>query len=143
MQTRLDIARNGHIGEEGVILEQVADAALLWREVNVLCTVKQHLVIEADDAAIGLFDTRDTFEGHAFSRAGCTEQREYAMIPLDMHFQREEIEFLFKVSIQHHPDLLLYGFSTRLIHNSTTAEIAILISTHLNASSSLPVRHRL
>ena len=74
MQCRLDVAPDGHVGEEGELLEQIADMPLLRGKIDVLFAVEQHLVAETDHAPVGLFNARDTFERHAFARSRCAEQ---------------------------------------------------------------------
>ena len=59
-----DVLLDGHVGEELVVLEEVAHAALLRAEVHAGRRVKEHTVVEDDAALVGRDDARDALERH-------------------------------------------------------------------------------
>ena len=69
-QAAEDVLFHGHVGEQGVILEQQAHAALLGRQVDVLFTVEQHGPVQYDTALVRFDDARNAAQGHALAAAG-------------------------------------------------------------------------
>ena len=54
LQPAKDILFYGHIGQQGVVLEQQSHAPLLRRQIDVLCAVEQHPPVQHDASAIRL-----------------------------------------------------------------------------------------
>ena len=69
-----DVVGNRHVREQGKVLEQVADAALLRRQVDALLTVKEDFAVEHDAPAVRPLEARDALECHALATAGSAEQ---------------------------------------------------------------------
>ena len=140
-----NVLLNGHVGKERVLLEEIADPALLRREVDLLFAVKEHAVIENDAPAVGRHDAGDAFERHAFAAAGRAEQRSRFVLRLKPCAQMKSAEAFFNINIQAHAFALLARLasrrksrrSSRLTASSTTAEMAIFTTTQRYASASL------
>ena len=63
-----------HVGEEGVILEEIAYFPLLRGQVNATLRVEEYLIIQHNAAPVGFFDPGDALEGEALAAAGGTQQ---------------------------------------------------------------------
>ena len=70
-----DILLHGHIREQRILLEEVADPALLGWQVDLLLAVEEHPVAEHDAPLVGRHDTGDALQGHALAAARSAEQR--------------------------------------------------------------------
>ena len=127
------------------MLEQIADAALLRRQINVLFTVEQCFAVEDDLPAVGPFDACDALERHALAAAGRAEQGECFTVHLEFGAQVEAPKLFFNIDIQRHHARSFrrraFLRSSILTASSTTVEMAMFTMTHRNASASLSVRH--
>ena len=65
---------HGHIGPQGIVLEQEAHLALVGGHVDAQTAVKNHLVADGDAPAGGCFQTRDHAQGRGLAAAGGTQQ---------------------------------------------------------------------
>ena len=63
-----------HVGEEGVILEEIAYFPLLRGQVNATLRVEEYLIIQHNAAPVGFFDPGDALEGEALAAARGTQQ---------------------------------------------------------------------
>ena len=97
-----DVLGHGHVGKEGVVLEQVADAALLRREVHALFAVEERAPVEQDASLVGLFDARDALQGHALAAARGAEQREHFVAHGKFHGEIEAAQFLANLDFKFH-----------------------------------------
>ena len=70
----LDVLGYGHVGEQGVLLEQIADPPGLGRQVDACRLVEEDPAVQHDPALIGAQDAGDALEGHAFAAAGGPQQ---------------------------------------------------------------------
>ena len=134
-----DVLLDGHVGKERVLLEEIADPALLRREVDLFFAVKEHAAVQHDAPAVGCDDAGDALERHALAAAGRAEQRQRFILRLEFRLQMERAETLFNVNVQTHAFALLARLASRrksrrssiLTVSSTTAEIAMFTTTHL------------
>ena len=134
------ILPHGHVGEQGVALEQVAHMPRPRRFIDELAAVEQHMVVQDDGAAVGLFQPRDAFEGHALAAARRAQKTHDAAVAVKMHVEGEVPQLFVNVNGEAHLPFLPSFFSNRLTASNTTAEMAMLMSTQRSASASLPVR---
>ena len=133
-----NVLLNGHVGKERVLLEEIADPALLRREVDLLFAVEEHAAVQHDPAAVGRHDAGDALERHALAAAGGPEQRQRFVRYLEFRLQTERAKAFFNINIQAHAFALLARLASRrrsrrssiLTASSTTAEIAMFTATH-------------
>ena len=146
---RVQILVNGHIWEEGILLEEIAHSALLGRQINVGPAVEEHPVVQHDAASVGPLDASDAFEGHAFAAAGGPQQSQHATLGFQGDVQAEAAQLLLDLNRKTHsraslPQRPRRGFlsrrSSRLTASITAAESRMLTPIQLRASSSLPMR---
>ena len=71
-----DILSNGHVREEGVILEEIPDAASLGRQVDILSGIVKGSAVQGNGAAIGRFNAGNAFERYGLAATASSEQRE-------------------------------------------------------------------
>ena len=69
-----EVPTDGHIGEEGVLLEEVARPALLGRQVDPGGAVEEDMAVQGDAALVGPEDAGDTAQRHALAAAGGAQQ---------------------------------------------------------------------
>ena len=114
---------HGHVGEQCVVLEQKAYAALLRRQVDVLGAVKQHPAVQYDAARIRLYETGNAAQGHAFAAAGRTQKGGGSVPCRERSVQGKTIKPLGHIYFQAHarfpPCFCLR--SSRFTASSTTA----------------------
>ena len=127
---------HGHVGEQCVVLEQQAHAALLRRQVDVLGAVKQHPAVQYDAARIRLYDTGNAAQGHAFAAAGRAQNGRGGAARGKVGVKGKAIQLFGNVHFKTHarPPAFCF-FSSRFTASSTTAEITI--STSIRASPGL------
>ena len=133
-----NVLLNGHVGKKCILLEEIADPALLRREVDLLFAVEEHAAVQHDPAAVGRHDAGDAFERHALATAGGPEQRQRFVRYLEFRLQTERTEAFFNINIQAHAFALLARLASRkrsrrssiLTASSTTAEITMFTATH-------------
>ena len=141
----LDVLGHGHVGEQGVLLEEVAYPPLLGRQVDMLVAVEQRLAVQHDAALVGGHDPGDALQGHALAAAGGTQQGHGALGRLELRAQGEAAQLLFDVHDQTHAVCLLprpeaasrFFFSSMFTTSKITAEMPTFTSTHFRARASL------
>ena len=137
-----DVLLDRHVREQRVLLKQIADLSLLRRQVDLFVAVEQNAPIQFNMALIRPHDACDAPQRHALAAAGGTEQRHHFPLSGEVHFQVKITERFLDIHDQCHAlRTPLSRFSSRLTASSTTAEMARLTTTHLNASASSFVRH--
>ena len=142
LQAAEDILFYGHVGEQGVVLEQQSHAPLLRRQVDVPVTVKQHPPVQHDASAVRLYDACNAPQGHAFAAAGSTQQSSRGVAGGKGGAEGEAVQLFFNANFKAHFRAPAFCFfSSRFTASSTTAEMAISTSTHRIAPSSSLVRH--
>ena len=141
-QPAKDILLHGHVGKQGVVLEQQPHAPLLWRQVDVLRTVEQHPPVQHDAPAVRFYDASDAPQCHAFTAAGSAQQSGGGVAGGKSGAEGKAVQLFFNVDFKAHflPPAFCF-FSSRFTASSTTAEMAISTSTHRMAPSSSLVRH--
>ena len=157
-----DVLLDRHVGEQRVVLEEVAHAPLLRAQVDARRGVEQHAAVEDDPALVGDHDAGDALERHRLAAARGAEKRERLVGGLDLerHVERKRrTERLAHVDLQAHrapprstrpglaagfdaalePDLPFC--SNQFMARRTTAEMPRLTMTHAKAPASSFVRH--
>ena len=139
---------DGHGRKEGVALEEVANATLLRRQVDVRVGIEERATPQHDAARVRPLDAGDALERHRLAAARGAEKRHDLCWALDgkRDLQREGIETLGDVDFErrHAATSLVRAererASSMFMARSTTALIARFTRTHWNASPSSPVR---
>ena len=140
-QAAEDILAHGHVREKGVILEEIAHLALLRGQVDVPVCIEQRSPVQHDTPAVGLLDAGDALERHALAAAGRAQQAKHAAVRLKGDAQREIAQPLFDIDRKAHRFTAFFCLSSSMLtHSSTTALIARLIITQVNAPASSFVR---
>ena len=80
-----DILPHGHVGEEGVVLEEVAHLSLLRLEVYTLLAVEKRDSVENNFALVGALYARYAAESHALSAAGWAEYAHYPVFGFKLY----------------------------------------------------------
>ena len=86
---RHDVLKHRHIGKERVVLEQIAHAALLGFQVDLVLRVEHGLPVDAYHALVRRHNTGDTAQRHALSTAGITQQGQRLMPGFKLDIQLE------------------------------------------------------
>ena len=76
------------------ILEHIADAAAMGRDMDARGGVVERLAVDGDDAAIGLQQSRDHVDQRGLAGAGGAEQSGDAALAGEGGFEREFAELL-------------------------------------------------
>ena len=79
-QAEGDILIHGHIGPQGVVLEQEAHLALVGRNVDAHITVENHLVADGDFSAGGGLQAGDHPQRGGFAAAGWAQQGDESVV---------------------------------------------------------------
>ena len=79
-QAERDILIHGHIGPQGVVLEQEAHLALVGRHVDAHITVENHLVADGDFSAGGGLQAGDHPQRGSFAAAGWAQQGDESVV---------------------------------------------------------------
>ena len=140
--TTIDIFLYRHMGKQGVILEQIAYMTVLNAHIRARTGIEQDAAVEHDPPGIGSFDTGNALQGLALAASGSAEDAEDTAPCFKMDRQGKGAQLLFYMDRQAHRRRLLSRplFSYTLIVSSTTALIAILMRTQINAWYSSLVR---
>ena len=80
---------DGHVGEESLVLEDIAAGALLRREMNARAGVEEDAVVEQDAAGIGFDETGDGIEREGFARTTGSEENGDAGSGFEFDIERE------------------------------------------------------
>ena len=136
-----DVLSHRHVGEERVVLEQIAHAPRLRRQIDLFLRIEEHPSVERDAPLVGLFNARDALQGHALAAARSAEQGGDPPLGREAHVQREAAEPLADVDAQTHAFTAFFcRASSMFTLSSTTVLIARLISTQNIAPFSSFVR---
>ncbi|MNN15879.1 hypothetical protein D3C81_1289990 [compost metagenome] len=65
--------------EQRVVLEHVADLALLWRQVDATGCIKQQLVVQTNMPTVGFQQAGDSAQREALAGTGRTKQHDVAL----------------------------------------------------------------
>ena len=126
--------------KQRVLLKQIAHAALLRRQVDVLFAVEQRAPVQHDFSPVGAQNARDAAQRHALAAAGRAEQRHGFVLCLECAPQVKRADFLLNIDRKAHFAAPFARFSSRLTAISTTTEIARFTATQKNACFSSFVR---
>ena len=102
VQCKDDVLADGHIRKERVVLKEIADAALLRREVDARTAVIECAAVEDDLPAIRGLQPRDALQRHALAAARCTEQGERRIRECKVRAEREVTQAFFDVDDEVH-----------------------------------------
>ena len=123
------ILPHAEMREQLGVLKHQADAAAMLGDEQSLRGVDQHAAVEHDRAAVGVQEARDEVDGHRLARAGAAEQRDDAVVVLELYFEIERTE------LERHVDPDHSNFATCLlalrctISETTSAPSAMIIAT--------------
>ena len=135
-----EVPPDGPIGEEGVLLEEVARPALLGREDDPGGAVKEDPAIQGDAALVRPEDTGDTAEGHTLAAAGGPQQGQGLRPGVKGDLQLEVPQLFPDVNMEHYRrPPFRWRSSSRLTVKRNTAEMATFTSTQRKAMASSPV----
>ena len=141
VQTAEDVLRHRHVGKKRVVLEQIAHAALLRRQVDPRLRIEKHTPVERDAPLVRLLDAGDALERHALAAAGGAEQRGDAVFRREGHVQREAAEPFADIDLQTHAFTAFFcRASSMFTLSSTTVLIARFTRTQNMAPFSSFVR---
>ena len=73
VQPAEDILPDRHARKQSVMLEQIADPALLGRQVDPAFRIKQHPPVQHDPSPVRFLDPCDAFQRHALAAAGSAQ----------------------------------------------------------------------
>ena len=135
-----DILLHCHMGEEGVVLEEVAHLPLLGGQVDALFPVEEGASVQHDAPPVGGDDASDALEGHRLAAAGGPQKAQGAAAGLEGDLQLKGPEVLFNIHQKRHQTtssaagrgrfLPRRSFrSSRFTARSTTAEMRIFTIT--------------
>ena len=142
---RGDVLPHRHVGEQGVLLEQVSHPTPLGRQVDPGGAVIQGDAVQLDVPLVRRQDTRHTFEGHGLAAPRGSQQGQRLVPGLEPDLQPEIPQLLLNVHGERHyrpppfPARLCLA-SSRFTASRNTAEMAMFTSTQRRASASLSVR---
>ena len=85
----IEVLPQGHMGEQGVVLKDVAGAAGTGRQIDASLAIEEHFVIEHDAAFVGGSEPGDEIEGQRLTGAGRAKQDRDAGARFEVHVERE------------------------------------------------------
>ena len=133
-----------HVGEQGILLEEIPHPPLLGRQVDLGGAVEEGHAVQHDAPPVRGQDPRHTPERHALSAAGGTQQRQGLPLRFKLDLQMEVPHGLFDLYIQPHQRLPPFSdrcrVSSRFTASRKTAEMAMFTSTHQAAPTLSLVR---
>ena len=92
-----DVFHHRHVGEQGVLLEQVSHPALLGRQVDPRLGVVEHPAVQHDAFPVRLLDAGDALQGQAFAAAAFPQDGEDLVLHVEGGFQGEaRIAFFYR-----------------------------------------------
>ena len=80
LQTEGDVLIDGHIGPQGVVLEEEAHLALVGGDVDAQLAVEDHLVPDGDASGGGGLQAGDHAQGGGFAAAGGAQQGDKGVV---------------------------------------------------------------
>ena len=92
-QAEGDVLVHGHVGPQGVVLEQEAHLPLVGGDVDAQAAVEHHLVADGDAAAGGRLQARDHPQGGGLAAAGGAQQGDECVILYDQIQVVYRVEF--------------------------------------------------
>ena len=142
---RGDVLPHRHVGEQGVLLEQIPHPPPLGRQVDPGGAVIQGDAVQLDVPLVRRQDARYALEGHGLAAPGGSQQGQRLVPGLKPDLQAEVSQLLLNVHGERHyrpppfPARLCRA-SSRFTASRNTAEMAMFTSTQRRASASLLVR---
>ena len=142
---RGDVLPHRHVGEQGILLEQVPHLPLLGRQVDFGSAVVESDAVQDDLSRIRRQDAGDALEGHGLAAPGGPQQGQRLVLCLKSDGQVKIPQLFLNVHRKGHYRLPPFRLcrsraSSMLTASSTTAEMARFTSTHRMAMASSPVR---
>ena len=102
VQREDDILAYGHVREEGIVLEEIADPARLRREVDAPLAVVERAPVQQDLPAVRTFEACDALERHALAAARGAEEGEGCIGQCEIRRERKAAQTLFDVDDKLH-----------------------------------------
>ena len=128
-----------HVGEKGVVLEEVSHPPSLGRQIHPAGAVEEHLAVQLDPSPVGPLDAGNTLQSHALPAPGGAQKRQCGPgRGLELCVQEKASGPLLNPHLQRHRPASFR--SSRFTAASTDAESARFTSTQRRASASCPVR---
>jgi len=93
---------DGEMREERVALEEQADAAIAARDIDILCGIEEHAIVQRDAAAIGALEAGDATQRHRLARARRTENGKSLRAGGESDRERVSLEALFDLDFEGH-----------------------------------------
>ena len=81
-----NVLRHGHVGEEGILLEEIPHLPLLGRQVDMPLTVKKHLAVQDNPPPVRPLNTSNTLEGQALAATRGAQQGQGLSLCLKLRF---------------------------------------------------------
>ena len=134
-----DVLPDGHVGEEGVLLKEVAYVPLLRRQVDAGGAVEQDAPVQYDAPFVRPQYAGDALERHGFSTAGGPEQGQRSIASLKLYIQGKAPQALVNGNGETHVCTSLRR-SSRFTASRNMADRAMFTSTHRRAPASSLVR---
>ena len=140
-----DVLGRGHVGEQGVLLEQVAHLPFLGRQIDLCSAVEQGHTVQHDLALVRSQNPCDAPQCHGFAAAGGSQQGQTFVFRFKPDFQLKVSHFLTNIHGKGHQrpppfPVCRWRVSSRFTASRNTAEMAMFTSTHFNAPRSSLVR---
>lgn len=121
-------------------MKHIPNLTKLRLNIYALFAVKKRIAVQLDMTAVRTLYAGDALEGHGFAAAGGAEQARHALLCLKGRPQRKAAKLLFYIHDKAHIFALPFFFSSIFTANSTAADMARFISTHIRALLSSLVR---
>ena len=134
-----DVLPDGHVGEEGVLLKEIAYMPLLGRQVDAGGAVEQDAPVQYDAPLIRPQYAGDALERYGFPAAGSTKQGQRRIARLKLYIQSKVSQALANGNGETHVCTSLRR-SSRFTASKNIADRAMFTSTHRRAPASSLVR---
>ena len=102
VQAAKNILPHGHVRKQSVVLKQIANLALLRRQIDALFRIEQRYTVEDNSPFVRRFNASDALERHALAAAGCAKQTEDAVVRFKGDFQVKRAERFFDIHRKAH-----------------------------------------
>ncbi len=106
MQSVQQVGFDVEVRKKQPILEYVAEASLVRRQVDAASAVEQRLAVDDDASALRTADARDRIDDAGLARARATEQADDRRLGAKRDLELERPEALLDVNVDHRPAVL-------------------------------------
>jgi hypothetical protein len=120
IEAERDVVRDAEVGEEGQVLDDVADVARLGREVDSRISIEDGHAAELDPAPVRRQQAGDRLQRQRLAGARRPEKHDKLILGPKARAEMEIAKTLFKIDVQHSvsgrssddPDYVIYGVFT-------------------------------